>query len=155
MAKSTASLSDATDRLVVRSAITVRSSIGMGAGSLLWIQGSRMLVEVDHDLHDAVEIELKVDLSPVPGTALLTARVERSAPAATREMARYLLELVEVARDDRQRWGTWLAAKLAGGTLSNLSDVKERGAGLDAGYVQQAERERRAAVERLSRGTAS
>ncbi len=155
MAKSNASVSDTTDRLVVRSTVTVRSQSGMGAGSLLWIQGARVLVEVDHELFEGSQIDVKVDLSPVPGTALLTARVARSAPAATREMARYLLELIEVAKDDRQRWGTWLAAKVSGGTLSNLSDVKERGAGLDGGYVQQAERERRAAVERLSRGTGS
>ncbi len=155
MAKSDASVSDASDRLVVRSSITVRSPSGMGCGSLLWIQGVRMLAEVDHELFEGSQIELKVDLSPVPGTALLTARVARGAPAAAREMPRYLLELLDIAKDDRQRWGTWLAAKVAGGTLSNLSDVKERGTGLDGGYAPQAERERRAAVERLSRGTTS
>lgn len=144
---STSSISDAIDRVVVRATITARTANGMSTGTLLWVQGARLLTQLDAVVEEGAEIDVKVDLSPVPGTALIRAVVGKCLPSTGREMPRYVLLVREVAEDDRGRWTTWLAARLSGGTLSNVSDIRDGTARVAAG----AERERRAAVERLDR----
>ena len=117
----------------------------------MWVQGGRMLVQLDAEVDEGAEIDVKVDLSPVPGTALLRARVAKGVVGTGRELPRYILDLIEVASDDRGRWTAWLAAKLTGGTLSNVSGVSDRSTGSGSGYASVAERERQAAVARLDR----
>lgn len=77
------------------------------------------------DLQKGDAVDVRFELSPVPGTALVSGMVSRRLLIAHGELPRYLIELVNVAEDDRERCGTWLEAARVGGTLSPFSGVSD------------------------------
>ena len=121
-------------------------------GKLVWLEGARLHVQVDCSLKPMDPVVLKVDLQPVPGNAMLHGTVMRALPTAQGEPTAYLVRLDSVASDDQVRWHQFLKVKRSGGTLSDLSDVHDGSGAMKATYSSVAERERRAALERMGGG---
>lgn len=122
------------EHITLKASVGVQSSTGMNFGTLVWLAGVRIHLRVDSDLLPMERISLRVDLSPVAGTALLDATVARVLPTAAGETSAYLLRLNDVASVDRPAWERFLRMKQTGGTLNDLSDVRSGGQVLATGY---------------------
>lgn len=142
-------------RIYVRASSGVQSREGMNFGRLVWVEGVRLHLQVDVNLRPLEPVTLRVDLSPAPGTALVSAEVMRVLAGTATEPQAYLLRVTEIATDDRLRWRQFLTAKSKGGTLSDLSDVRDSTGALRSSYTATAERERAAAVARMSGASSS
>ncbi|MSQ03030.1 MAG: hypothetical protein EXR71_14270 [Myxococcales bacterium] len=113
------------ERLTVRVSTGVQSQEGLSFGKLVWIEGSRLYVQVDATLRPLDLVTMRAALSPTPGTALLEGEVMRALPGAPNEPQGYLIRLKKVNEGDADRWQQFLRAKQAGGTLRELSDVRD------------------------------
>lgn len=142
----------AAERITVRASTGVQGGGSLNFGKLVWLEGARLHVQVDCSLKPMDPVVLKVDLQPVPGNAMLHGTVMRALPTAQGEPTAYLVRLDSVASDDQVRWHQFLKVKRSGGTLSDLSDVHDGSGAMKATYSSVAERERRAALERMGGG---
>ena len=145
--------SAASDRVRVRANAAIRTPQTLHFGKLVWVEGTRLLIQLEHPLTANDPVDLRVDLSPLPGTALARGTVVRELARVEGELPKYLVRLVEVALDDRQRWLAWLEEKRSGGTLSHVSDLTAREGPLQSGYAKVAEIERAAALDRMKART--
>lgn len=141
------------DRVRVRATAAIRTLQTLHFGKLIWVDGARLLVQLEHPLTVDEPLDLRVDLSPLPGTALAKGVVVRELARADGEMPKYLVRLVDIALDDRARWATWLDEKRSGGTLSNVSDLTRNETPLGSGYAKVAELERARALDRMKAKT--
>jgi hypothetical protein len=121
------------ERINLRTSTGVQSATTVNFGTLVWIAGNRMCLRVDSALRPLEAVSLRVDLSPTPGTALLEATVMRALAGAPGDPETYLLRLDRIAPVDEPSWRRFLTARQAGGTLSDLSDVRGSNA-LATGY---------------------
>jgi hypothetical protein len=142
------------ERIRVRANVAVRSDQRLQFGRVLWVEPERILLQLEQPLEPNELAEMRVDLSPLPGTALAKGIVLRELPRADAEVPRYLLRLTGVAPDDRLRWQAWLEEKRVGGTLSHVSEIGNSQNPLQSGYTPIAEAERAAALNRM-RGKSS
>ncbi len=140
------------ERLNVRASTGVQSKEGMSFGRLVWIEGTRLYVQVDASLLPLELVALRADLSPTPGTALLEGEVMRVLPGTPNEPQGYLIRLKKVNESDEPRWQQFLRVKRTGGTLRELSDVRDSTGALSSTYSGIAERERKAAADRIRGG---
>jgi hypothetical protein len=117
------------ERLDVQVSVAVRVGGTVAFGTLLWLDGGRLLIEVDGDFQDGETAEIRLDLTPLAGTALIHAQVHRQLVTAPDEMARFVFRPSTVADDDAERFQGWLGQMRVGGTvkdLSTLSNSRER-----------------------------
>lgn len=121
-------------RISVRASAGVQGESSMDFGTLVWVEGTQMLVRVDSELNVGESVAVRVDLSPAPGTALLEAQVVRKLLSAAGEGRAYLIRQRRVAAPDEVRWQAFLLAKQSGGTLSDFSDVHDSGTALQPSY---------------------
>lgn len=100
-------------------------------GTLKAVQGERLQVELGADLEVGAALELRIELTPAPGTALLTGVVTRALLVAPGETQRYLIRVTDVAVGDQERCADFLTAVRNGGgtlsTFSGVSDVRDGG----------------------------
>lgn len=121
-------------RITVKASTGVQGNGALNFGKLVWVDGPRLYLQVDSELRMGDALMLRVDLSPAPGTALLEGEVMRALPAAAGEAQAYLVRLRSVSPADAGPWQRFLQAKQSGGTLSNLSDVRDSGQALQPSY---------------------
>ena len=124
-----------TERITLRASTGVQGKTGMNFGTLEWIAGQRIHLRVDSELVPLEAVSLRVDLSPVAGTALLEATVMRVLPGAPSDPSQYLLRLDRVAPVDHPAWDRYLRTKHSGGTLSDVSDIRGGSSDLRLGYA--------------------
>ena len=94
-------------------------------GKITTVVNDRMYLEADVALERGSTIDLRFELTPLAGTALVRASVARVLAVAEGELPRYAVELVSIAEADRERCETWLESKRTGGTLSTFSGVSD------------------------------
>jgi hypothetical protein len=140
------------ERIDVNTSVAVRGGRGFFFGTLKWIHGERVLVEVDAELDPGETVDVRVTLGPGPGTALAKATVHRALVTGWGETTRYVLSVSEVAPDDRAALDAWIGNARARGTWQSFDAVSA--AQPIAQSRQGATRaETRAALERMgSRG---
>ncbi len=144
----------ANEQLSVRASAAVRGENGFFFGTLLLIEGPRMVIEVDAVLDEYEMTDVRITLAPSPGTALLRARVLRPLVTARGEASRYAFEVIEVAASDREPLQAWLRNIKGSGTFSQFgSALRKR---RDDPMGQQSTDEVRKSLGRLARrGTPS
>ena len=123
---------DDSERVRVSGAASVQAGTALAFGRIVAVSGLRIQVEADLDLEKGALVDIRFELSPVPGTALVSGTVRRRLLIAHGELPRYLIEIANVAAEDRERCGTWLEAARVGGTLSTFSGVSDVQGGLGA-----------------------
>ncbi len=138
-----------TERLTVRVSMGVQSKEGMNFGKLVWLEGTRLYVQVDATFLPLDLVTMRADLSPSPGTALMEGEVMRVLPGTPSEPQGYLIRLKKVHEGDEARWQQFLRLKQSGGTLRELSDVRDSTGALASTYSDITERERQAARDRM------
>jgi hypothetical protein len=144
-------------RVYVRASVGVRLPDGLHFGTLKWVERDVLLLEVDAQAPVGTHAEVRLDLTPHSGTALVEGVCRASPAVAAGEMARLLVGIVKVAADDRKRFEAWLVHSARGGTLSDFSLVSTATDG-DLSTMGHADAEAaRKALENLDRklGSAS
>lgn len=120
----------AVENLRVGRAAAIQSGSTLAFGKVLTVSGKRWQLEVDIALEIGTRVEVRVELTPISGTALARGRVSHALPVADGEPARYFVEISEIAAEDRERCANWLDSVRTGGTLSTFSAVSDvRGIG--------------------------
>jgi hypothetical protein len=143
------------DRVEVSTAVAVRGDVGFFFGTLKWIEARRLLVEVDAELDPGDEIDVRITLAPTTGTSLLNAIVTRPLVTAKDEIARYLLEIVRIAPDQRALLDDWKLNVKNRGTFSRFDTVVSSQRS-NPPVASQSNAEVRMALERMARrGTPS
>lgn len=120
------------ERVRVSGAASLQAGGTVVFGRIVAVSGLRLQVEADIDLPRGAAVNVRFELSPVPGTALVGGTVNRRLLIAHGETPRYLVEVTNVAEADRERCGTWLDAARIGGTLSTFSGVSDVRDGMGA-----------------------
>ncbi len=120
--------------------ISAAASVHVGGllvfGSLRAVQGERLQIELATELAVGTVLELRIDLTPAPGSAHLTGIVTRALLVADGETERYLIRVTDVAVGDQERCADWLTAvRNGGGTLSTFSGVSDVRAGGRSGLA--------------------
>lgn len=133
------------ERVETRTSLAVRGSRGTEFGTLCWVEGDRLMVETDAPFTARETCEIKIDISPHPGTVLMKARVTRQLVTSEDEMSRFVLRIVEVGEDDDQAFRAWLEFRRAGGTVRDFSLLSSP----RTGGAQATPSERRVAIQRL------
>lgn len=118
-------LSNDSERVRVSGAASMQAGGTVAFGRIVAVAGQRIQVEADINLQKGDPVDVRFELSPVPGTALVSGTVSRRLLIAQGELPRYLIEVAAVAEGDRERCGTWLEAARTGGTLSTFSGVSD------------------------------
>ncbi len=118
-------VSGESERVACSAAVAVGARGTMAFGTIRGVAGDRVVVEVAADLAAGEAVELKIDLSPAPGTALARGTVLRSLLVADGEAARYSVRVDSVADADVARCADWLEAIRLGGTMSTFSGIDE------------------------------
>lgn len=160
MASTSSSVPGAAERIDVRVSAAVRTDSGVSFGTLRWVAGEQVLIEVDTDMHLGASVEIRVDLSPTPGTALVRCTVMRQLATAPGESSRYVLRNVDMPAEDRSRWLAWLRALRHGGTLSDFGMLSTGSEPIAGAQAQARASEVRAALDgmnarRMGQGSAS
>lgn len=125
-------VSGESERVACSAAVAVGARGNMAFGTVRGVAGDRLVVEVDCDLAPEEVVELKIDLTPAPGTALVHGTVIRPLLVADGEAARYVVRADRVASDDVARCADWLEAIRLGGTMSTFSGVEDPRGGRDS-----------------------
>lgn len=136
------------ERIDVNTAAAVRGDAGFHFGTLRYVQGERFVIELDAELDPGQEVEVRITLQPV-GTAFVRALVQRPLAVGKTEAARWVMQTVSIAPDDRARLAAWLHNKRSRGTLSNFDAISTAGSG-NRPMQQTSSTEVRAALQRLS-----
>lgn len=118
---------DAQERVVVNAAAAFRANGTTVFGRILAVTGQRISFEADIGDVAGAPLEVRVDLGPASGTALLHGTVVCKIAAAAGESSRYFAQLDEIQATDLERWQAWLGVAQSGGTLSMFSGVVESG----------------------------
>lgn len=113
------------ESLRVGRSAAVQSGSTLAFGKVLTVSGKRWQLEVDMALDIGTPVEIRVELTPISGTALARARVSHALPVADGEPPRYFVEVAEIAAEDRERCSNWLDSLRTGGTLSTFSAVSD------------------------------
>lgn len=113
------------ENLRVGRAAAIKSGSTLAFGKILTVSGKRWQLEADLPLEVGASVEIRVELTPISGTALAHALVSRVLPVADGEPARYFVEVSEIAPHDRERCSNWLESLRTGGTLSTFSAVSD------------------------------
>ena len=106
-------------------AVAVQSGSTFVFGQVVGVSGSRWQVEADLALEPGTSIDVRVELTPLAGTALASVVVIRPLHVADGEIRRYLVEVANIADEDRQRCAGWLESMQTGGTLSTFSGLSD------------------------------
>jgi len=109
------------ERIDVHAAAAVRAGGLTHFGTLHWIDGDRVMVEVDAELPQGTGVEIRTELSPLPGTGLLHGQVHRQLVSGADEMARFVFRVVSVEAEDAERVRQWVEQARVGGTARDLS----------------------------------
>ena len=117
------------ERLAARAAVALRSADGLALGTVHWIEGERLLVEVDTTLTPGEACELRVDASPERGTVLIHGRAVRQLVGGTDDMPRFVVRLVGVVEEDLPAFNAWLDHIRAVGTGPEVSVVSYQSGG--------------------------
>ncbi len=118
-------LSNDSERVRVSGAASMQAGGTVAFGRIVAVSGLRIQVEADIALQKGDAVDVRFELSPVPGTALVSGTVSRRLLIAQGELPRYIVDVENVADADRERCGTWLEAARIGGTLSTFSGVSD------------------------------
>jgi hypothetical protein len=133
----------------VRSSAAVRVPAGLIFGTLHWVEPAALMIEVDAEISVGETVDVRIDLSPHGGTALLEGCCRRVVPTAAGEVGRFVLGIQRMSEDDRRRFTTWLRQTSAGGTLSDFS-LLSVASYADHGTMRQvAPSEQRQAMQRI------
>ena len=146
MATPPSSVPGASERVDVRVSAAVRSDSGVSFGTLRWVAGEQVLIEVDTDLAAGDAVEIRVDLSPTPGTALARCTNIRQLATTQGETCRYVLRIGDMPAEDRGRWLSWLRTIRRGGTLSDFGMLSTGSDPIAGGQAQASAAEVRAAL---------
>ena len=117
--------SELADRVRATAATSIQVGGTVKFGRMVAVSGLRLQVEGDIEVTPGDAVELRFELTPVPGTALVRGRVQRLLLVAEGELPRFTVEIQDVAEEDRDRCGTWLEAIRTGGTLSTFTGVSD------------------------------
>lgn len=111
------------ERVDIRTAAAVRVGGVAAFGTLHWIAGDRLMIEVDGSFPAGEPAEIRLDLTPMPGTALVVGSVHRQLVTAEDEMERFVFRVVSVAEEDAERLTAWIAQVRVGGTVKDFSTL--------------------------------
>src|SRR5688572_7737338 len=97
----------ADQRVDINTSAAVRCASGFFFGTARWIHGDRVMVELDSELVVGDDLDLRLTLVPTSGTALAKAVVHRVLVTAKDEPNRYVLQVRDVAPEDKARFSAW------------------------------------------------
>ncbi|MFZ5480561.1 MAG: hypothetical protein ACOZNI_27610 [Myxococcota bacterium] len=137
------------ERIDVNTSVAVRGERGFFFGTMRWVHGERLLVEVDASLDQGEYVDLRVTLGPGPGTALTRAVVQRALVTGKGEIPRYVFSVVDIAADERAALEAWLRNVKARGTFQSF-DAISAATPIAEGMSGATKAETKAALERMN-----
>ena len=118
-----ASATGGAERIEVNTSVGVRGENGMFFGNMRWLEPRRLLVEIAAEFSPRESVDVRINLMPTPATALFVGRVDRALVTATGEVPRYLIEILSMKQEERERLDAWTENVRGRGTFSNFDVI--------------------------------
>lgn len=118
-----ASATGGAERIEINTSVGVRGENGMFFGNMRWLEPRRLLVEIAAEFAPRENVDVRINLMPTPATALLAGRVERALVTANGEVPRYLIDILTMKQEEKERLDAWTANVRGRGTFSNFDVI--------------------------------